>query len=105
MFSHRARCAKTGTASANRAARASSRCIARTVQRSARAVVILRDHARATRGPRERAGGPTTAASAGASIVAMTDLQRRLAGSALAVGGVLAIAGYLAAGTLAGGSG
>jgi hypothetical protein len=35
----------------------------------------------------------------------MTDLQRRLAGYALVIGGALAIAGYLAAGILAGGSG
>jgi hypothetical protein len=35
----------------------------------------------------------------------MTDQQRRLAGYALVAGGALAIAGYLAAGTLAGGSG
>ena len=35
----------------------------------------------------------------------MTDLHRRLAGSALLIGGALAIAGYLAAGTIAGGSG
>jgi hypothetical protein len=35
----------------------------------------------------------------------MTDLQRRLAGSALMAGGALAILGYLAAGTLAGGTG
>lgn len=35
----------------------------------------------------------------------MTSLHHRLAGSALVVGGALAILGYLAAGTLAGGSG
>lgn len=35
----------------------------------------------------------------------MTHLQRRLAGSALAVGGAVAIVGYLAAGTLAGRTG
>jgi hypothetical protein len=35
----------------------------------------------------------------------MNDLQRRLAGWALVIGGVLAIAGYLTAGLLAGGSG
>jgi hypothetical protein len=35
----------------------------------------------------------------------MTESQRRLAGSALMAGGALAILGYLAAGTLAGGSG
>jgi hypothetical protein len=35
----------------------------------------------------------------------MTNLQRRLAGATLAAGGALAIIGYLAAGTLAGGSG
>jgi hypothetical protein len=40
-----------------------------------------------------------------ASIAAMTNQQRRLAGSALVAGGALAIAGYLLAGTLTGGSG
>jgi hypothetical protein len=35
----------------------------------------------------------------------MTDLQRRLAGYALVAGGILAIAGFLAAGLAAGGSG
>jgi hypothetical protein len=39
------------------------------------------------------------------SIAAMTNQQGRLAGSALAAGGALAIAGYLLAGTLTGGSG
>jgi hypothetical protein len=90
--------------------------MARTVQTLARAVVILRDHAGPTRGPRAapgtapredrgRAAGPTTPARAAASIAGMTNQQRRLAGFALIAGGALAIAGFLAAGTLAGGSG
>jgi hypothetical protein len=77
----------------------------RTVPPGARAVVIPRDHARHPRGPRERDAGPTTPRIAAASIAAMTNQQRRLAGSALVAGGALAIAGYLLAGTLSGGGG